>query len=225
MQAEEAQLRSTKITGYVINETAVFGFCLDWRSWGHHSLCTYRRTTTLRMGITCVIECFRVLAYYRCYDEIIPGWLFCFVRLAPSSLSTLLSNYKLHIVRLSCPPSAFAGRRVVCGRAAKTRTIQAKRRTCHWNQQSQVHLIVYLRRPEAQKPRLMLWCCLPERKKKTILPVWTPQRPSSAPCQPPSTGGRNCFFIFSQRDKRSASSSPLLTSAAPMMLSRTSQKR
>lgn len=35
MQAEEAQLLSTKITGYVINETAVFGFCLDWRSWGH----------------------------------------------------------------------------------------------------------------------------------------------------------------------------------------------
>jgi hypothetical protein len=68
MQAEEAQLRSTKITGYVINETAVFGFCLDWQSscWGHHIVLytsRERQDDDLENSITCVIECFRVLAY------------------------------------------------------------------------------------------------------------------------------------------------------------------
>ena len=46
---------------------------------------------------------------------------------------------------------------------------------------------------------LVLLHLLSTRKKKTILPVWTPQRPStSAPpsYQPLSAGGRNCFFDF-----------------------------
>jgi hypothetical protein len=195
MQAEEAQLLSTKITGYVINETAVFGFCLDWRSWGASIHAYRRRTTTLRMGITCVIECFRVLAYYRCHDEINNTWadFFCFVRLslAPSSssLSTLLSNYKLHIVRLSCPPSAFAGRRVVCGRAAKTDG-QADLSLKSTKSGSSHRLP-----GRGHKHKSPDCWCLGE----LLLQNFTCSKPLNglAPCQPPlSTGGRNCFFIF-----------------------------
>jgi hypothetical protein len=49
------------------------------------------------------------------------------------------------------------------------------------------------------EPLVLLHLLSTRKKKKTILPVWTPQRPStSAPpsYQPLSAGGRNCFFDF-----------------------------
>lgn len=169
MQAEEAQLLSTKITGYVINETAVFGFCLDWRSWGH-PYTRRRRTTTLRMGITCVIECFRVLAYYRCHDEINNTWadFFCFVRLSPLLLSLrcwAITNCTSSGCRV--PPQRLQ----VGGWCVGERRKRTDRRTCHWNQQSQVHLIVYLEEATSTKaPTADAWVNCSSR----ILPVRNP---------------------------------------------------
>lgn len=90
MQAEEVQLRSTEITGYVIKETCL-GYCLDWLDLG--------ATTLGKMGFrTCVIECFRVLAYYRARKMIPELTLFSHpaYRFSPLGSSPFFSQFYLH---------------------------------------------------------------------------------------------------------------------------------
>ena len=138
-------------------------------------------------------------------------------------LSTLLSNYKLHIVRLSCPPPLS-----VCRSAGGVWERAAKR--------SQEERAVYRRigvdlslkstksssshrlpeaKETAQKTRLTsLWCCyifsLPERKKKPFY-LFEPLNGPQLQHPPPTSLFRRAvgivFLIFSQRDRRSASSS------------------
>ena len=137
-------------------------------------------------------------------------------------LSTLLSNYKLHIVRLSCPPPLS-----VCRSAGGVWERAAKR--------SQEERAVYRRigvdlslkstksssshrlpeaKETAQKTRLTrLWCCyifsLPEKRKPFYLfePLNGPQLQHPPPTSLFRRAVGIVFLIFSQRDRRSASSS------------------
>lgn len=160
IRAEEVQLRSTEITGYVINETAVFRFCLNWRSRSFFDLGENKyNMCNWMLPRTCLLS----------YDKMIPElWLFlyrvfvfpilclclsvsfsliqrfiCF-RLYASSRPPFNSIYIVEQLQTAhrpavASPLSVAGRRVVVERecvgerAAKE---EKRTRTCHWNQQS-----------------------------------------------------------------------------------------
>lgn len=138
------RVQSTKITGYVINETA-FVWIGDlaaamMRPWEICNMCNWM------LPRTCLL-----LTYDTCCWLFTLHWLSSvFLAVFPLfsiSIYTLLSNYKTaHRPAVAFPLGVASSRRVGEERLARTRT-------CHWNQQSGFFLKphLYLRRVQQNK--------------------------------------------------------------------------
>lgn len=164
------------------------------------------------MGITCVIECFRVLAYYRCHDEINNTWadFFCFVRLSPPSSSSSL--YVVEQLQTAHRP-AVVSPLSVCRSAGGVWESGENGRT--GGLVIEINKVRFISsstwtRPQAQKPRLLMpgWTAPPE-----FYLFETPQRPSTLPAS--SFDGRSelffDFFFFRNETRGAHLLHPLLT--------------
>lgn len=229
MQAERVQITINK-NNWICHKTwqPFSGFVwIGDLVWSHHIAYNgYIVRRPWEWGITCVIECFRVLAYY-----ILLTFLFCICLVSPSifapffSVSTLLSNYKLHIVRLSCPPPP---RRLQVGGWCVGERRKKKNADCTGERRGLVIEIDKVRflissstwAGSTKAPDAVFW----NRHNETPFYLFQPPRQNfivvfSTPLQPASFNGRSelfCFFAYMLRGQRifftptnsSSSSSP-----------------